>query len=212
MTPDVLARAFDPFFTTKEPGKGSGLGLSQVYGLARQSGGGVRIDTQIGAGTEVKLYLPRTEAIRVPAAIAAVRPSIQAPAGQPIHVAADGAVVLLVDDDQSVRILMANMLAELGYKVIATESGRAGLEQLAEAPRVDLLLVDYAMPEMNGAETAQRARLLRPDLPVVFVTGYAPAALLGAEPWIVQKPFRLAELAAKLSTALGGGVERALEH
>ncbi len=117
-------------------------------------------------------------------------------------------MVLLVDDDQSVRILMANMLAELGYKVIATESGRAGLEQLAEAPRVDLLLVDYAMPEMTGAETAQRARLMRPDLPVVFVTGYAPSALLDAEPWIVQKPFRLAELAAKLATALGGG-ERA---
>jgi CheY-like chemotaxis protein len=135
--------------------------------------------------------------------------SIHAQARHPLHNAVVGAVVLLVDDHAGVRFLMDNMLAELGYNVIATESGPEVLEQLAEAQRVDLLLLDYHMPYMTGAETARRARQMRPDLPIVFVTGYAPASLVEAEPWIVQKPFNLAEFAAKLATALGGG-ERAM--
>ena len=162
MTPEVFAKAFEPFFTTKAVGKGSGLGLSQVFGLAKQSGGGVRIDTRPGEGTSVKVYLPRSQAASGPRAAKRARPARVE--GRP--------VVLLVDDDSAVREITAGMLDELGYAVVEAGSGGAALETLQGRPDVDLMLLDFAMPGMNGAEVAREARSRRPQLPIIFVTGY----------------------------------------
>jgi PAS domain S-box-containing protein len=199
MSPEVLARAFEPFFTTKEIGKGSGLGLAQVYGFAKQSGGGVRIVTRPGEGVSVKVYLPRAASLEV-----------EAPAPAPVRLAAGGSrTVLVVDDDSAVREVTASMLQDLGYLVIEAGSGRAALDLLSSEEPVDLLLADYAMPGMNGAETARAARELRPELPIVFITGYADLSALRdvGEERIVQKPFRDDELGRKLEAALGQAAE-----
>lgn len=193
MTADVLARAFDPFFTTKEPGNGSGLGLSQVYGVAHQSGGGVEIRSTLGEGTMVTIYLPRTVAEAAPVPI--ILPV------QPSETAHDK-VVLLVDDDTGVRSVTVSILKEFGYAVISASSGAEALALLADAPQVDLLLVDFAMPNMNGAEVATRARAMRPGIIVVFVTGYAEASQLVDEKWMILKPFRARDLSGKLALAL----------
>ncbi|HEX8233567.1 MAG TPA: response regulator [Caulobacteraceae bacterium] len=197
MTDEVLAKAFEPFFTTKEVGKGSGLGLSQVYGLAKQSGGGVRIDTRLGEGTSIKLYLPRTGAYsaREPAA-----------AGDTDAVSSGHRVILVVDDDSAVREITCGLLQDLGHRVIEAGSGGAALEALDRADgAVDLVVLDFAMPGMNGAEVAREVRKRRPDLPILFVTGYADTAVLSEAPEdeIVQKPFRGDELAAKVTALLG---------
>ena len=199
MTAEVLEKAFEPFFTTKEVGKGSGLGLAQVYGFAKQSGGGVKIVTRLGEGTSIRVYLPRggTEAGAEPRGAG---DSAQAsPAPQ------DGRVVLLVDDDSAVREVTAAMLQDLGYRVLQAGSGGAGLDLMRREARIDLLLVDYAMPGMSGAETARAARALRPDVPILFVTGFADLTALRevGEERIIQKPFRDDELARKLDLALG---------
>lgn len=193
MTPEVLARAFEPFFTTKGVGKGSGLGLSQVFGLAKQSGGGVRIDTALGQGTSVKVYLPR---------------SLEEPAyahGADIATAYETGerVVLLVDDDSAVREVTAGMLKDLGYRVLEAGSGGAAFEMLDSA-HVDLALLDFAMPGMNGAEVAREIRIRRPNIPILFATGYADAAIKAdlSEDQILQKPFDDHQLAMKLAAAL----------
>ncbi|CAN5877697.1 response regulator [soil metagenome] len=195
MPPEVLAKVFEPFFTTKAVGKGSGLGLSQVFGLAKQSGGGVRIDTAPGEGTSVKVYLPRCDDIAAP------RPAVrEAPLG------VDGRpVVLLVDDDSAVREITAGMLDELGYAVVEAGSGGAALELLQQRPDVDLMLLDFAMPGMNGAEVAREATTRRPQLPIIFVTGYADVEALAhaGEAGVIQKPFEDHELASKLRAVLG---------
>jgi signal transduction histidine kinase/ActR/RegA family two-component response regulator len=193
MTEEVLARAIEPFFTTKEVGKGSGLGLSQVFGLAKQSGGGVRIDTRIGEGTSVKVYLPRAHDRPVATATRAACPT---------PVPDDECVVLLVDDDNAVREVTASLLKDLGYRVIEAGSGGAALE-LLDRVKVDMALLDFAMPGMNGAEVAREIRARRPQIPIVFATGYADAAALmdESEDRIVQKPFDDQELAAKLAAA-----------
>ena len=195
MEPEVLAKVFEPFFTTKEVGKGSGLGLSQVFGLAKQSGGGVRIDSQPGEGTSVKVYLPR----------AAGRPI----AGDDAHTGgADSSPkncrVLVVDDDSAVREVTAGMLADLGYGVVQAASGGAALDLLDRQSEIDLLLLDFAMPGMNGAELAREAHARRPDLPILFVTGYADTEVLEASAGdgIVRKPFVEKDLAEKLRWAL----------
>jgi PAS domain S-box-containing protein len=198
MSDDILDKAFEPFFTTKEVGKGSGLGLSQVLGFAKQSGGGVRVKTRTGAGTTVEVYLPKAAA---PAETAG--PRATAPlAGR----SADGRrpTVLLVDDDAGVREVASFMLDELGYDVIEAGSGGAALDQLDRDHPVDLLLVDFAMPGMNGAELAREARAKRPALPVVFVTGYADFTALRhvSHEHIVQKPLDEEELGSKLRAAL----------
>jgi PAS domain S-box-containing protein len=199
MTDEVLAKAFEPFFTTKAVGKGSGLGLAQVYGFAKQSGGGVRIDTRLGEGTTVKVYLPR-------AASAATRERERtAKAVAPINAATH--TVLVMDDDSAVREITAAMLEELGYSVIEAGSGGAALDILRSDRRVDILLADYAMPGMNGVEAARAAVELRPGLPVMFITGYADLKALRdvGEDRIIQKPFRDDELARKVEAALSHG-------
>ena len=196
MSSEVLAKVFEPFFTTKAVGKGSGLGLSQVFGLAKQSGGGVRIDTAPGEGTSVKVYLPRCDDAQGPRPL-----TREAPPG------VDGRpVVLLVDDDSAVREITAGMLDELGYEVLEAGSGGAALETLQQRPDIDLMLLDFAMPGMNGAEVAREASARRPDLPIVFVTGYADVDALAhaGEAGVIQKPFEDHELAGKLRAVLEG--------
>ena len=197
MTEDVLARAFDPFFTTKPPGKGTGLGLSQVYGMVQQSGGGIRIDTVLDQGTVVRIYLPRIHET------ADAVPRVPAPA-PPVATESRPAMVLIVDDDASVRETVAEMVGSLGFSIIVAESGHQALNQLAAEPRIDLVITDFAMPELNGAEVAHRARQLRPGLPIIFVTGFADIESLRGEEWVLQKPFRRDGLAAKLRAALPG--------
>ena len=196
MPPEVLAKAFEPFFTTKEVGKGSGLGLAQVYGFAKQSGGGVRIETQVGEGTSVKVYLPR--------ALGPVMAEAEPEAAQPQAVAT-GRTVLVLDDDSAVRDVTAAMLEELGYVVIQAGSGNAALDILRTSHSIDLFLADYAMPGMNGAEVARAAAVIRPGLQVLFITGYADLKALEdvGEDRIIRKPFREEELARKLRAALG---------
>lgn len=194
MSPQVLARAFEPFFTTKGVGRGSGLGLSQVLGLAKQSGGGVEIETAPGRGTAVRLYLPPSAE---PAAEDHARPA-------PPEAAGRGLTVLLVDDDALVREVTAAALHDLGYAVLEADGGPSALDLLRAGAKVDLALLDFAMPGQNGADLAREAQRLRPALPILFVTGYADTAVLGDTPesQIVRKPFRGEDLAAKLATAV----------
>jgi signal transduction histidine kinase/CheY-like chemotaxis protein len=196
MTPEVRAKVFEPFFTTKEVGKGSGLGLSQVLGFAKQSGGGVRIDSNVGEGTAVHIFLPRATT-KVPHAPEVIEPTRE-------DVGPDGAMILLVDDDAAVREVTSAILRELGYSVVEAPSGAAAMELLAQRSDMDLMLVDFAMPGMNGAEVARLARDIQPALPVLFVTGYADrAALVGInDTQIIGKPFANDELAAKIKLAL----------
>jgi signal transduction histidine kinase len=196
MTPEVRAKVFEPFFTTKEVGKGSGLGLSQVLGFAKQSGGGVRIVSSVGEGASVYIYLPRASARAAPEV------------GKPRD-ASDGrsvreAVILLVDDDNAVREVTSSLLHDLGYFVLEAGSGGAALELLEHEQRIDLMLIDFAMPGMNGAEIARLARSARPGMPILFVTGYADrAALAGVdERHIIGKPFLDDELTTKIRLAL----------
>jgi signal transduction histidine kinase/CheY-like chemotaxis protein len=195
MTPEVLAKVFEPFFTTKEVGKGSGLGLSQVFGLAKQSGGGVRIDSTPGQGTCVQVYLPRASGL--PQAPAADAQGEAAPAPRDLH-------VLLVDDDSAVREVTAGILQDLGYGVVEAGSGGAALDLLDHQDQIDLLLLDFAMPGMNGAEVAREVHARRPGLPILFLTGYADTEALAAagDDGILRKPFVEKDLAAKLSSVL----------
>jgi signal transduction histidine kinase len=194
MTPEVLAKAFEPFFTTKEVGKGSGLGLAQVFGFAKQSGGGVSILSSPGYGTTVKVYLPRVGAAEVlPAGPVAsvVRPHTDGPRR----------TVLLVDDDHDVREVTAALLDSFGYAVVQAESADQALTKLDTD--IDLLLTDFAMPGTNGAELAHLVRRRHPRLPIVFITGYAELGGLDDEAhMIVQKPYRNDELARTLEQAL----------
>jgi len=198
MTAEVLAKAFEPFFTTKEVGKGTGLGLSQVYGLARQSGGTVRIRSKPGAGTEVDIYLPRARGV--------IKPEQPQAAGDVVEATVRRGTVLIVDDQEEVREIAAIHLEALGYEIIQAANGRAALDllEVGEAPAMDVLLVDYAMPGISGAEVIRAARQARPNLPAVLMTGYADADALGEElrhVALLKKPFRLHELEAALDSA-----------
>jgi CheY-like chemotaxis protein len=200
MTKEVLAKAFEPFFTTKEIGKGSGLGLSQVLGFAKQSGGGMRIETRVGEGTSVKVYLPRaaenvgSEATFVPVGVARSN--------------RNGAIILLVDDDNAVREVTASILEDLGYVVLRLGSGGAALDLLDRQSNIDLVLLDLAMPGMSGMEVARQVRLKRPAIPILFVTGYADKNALRdvGEERIIKKPFIGEELAKKVNAAPVRGI------
>jgi signal transduction histidine kinase/CheY-like chemotaxis protein len=195
MTADVLARAFEPFFTTKAPGSGSGLGLSQVYGTARQLGGGLRIDSVPGVGTSVAIYLPRASVI--------AQPPLQPPPVTPSN-ASQGAV-LVVDDDPAVRTTTVEVLRDLGYDVREAGGGQRALELLRRDTQIEVLLTDVVMPGMNGAELARLASGVRPQLTILFMSGYAdPQEITGAlrRHRLVRKPFRPSHLAAQIEAAL----------
>ncbi|TFW12089.1 response regulator [Brevundimonas intermedia] len=195
MTDEVRARAFEPFFTTKDVGKGSGLGLSQVFGLAKQSGGGVSIDTEVGKGTTIRIFLPRADAAPT---------QEREPSGELLAARDAGMVVLVVDDDEAVRTVTAGYLSDLGYDVIEADSGGAALETLDHHDRIDAMVLDFAMPGMNGGELAKELKARLPEAPILFATGYADAEALTdvGEDMIVRKPFTQAELARKLSRTL----------
>ncbi len=195
MAASVIERAFDPFFTTKPLGEGTGLGLSMVYGFVRQSGGQARIHSQLGKGTTVNLFLPRYLGnARVADASAGT--------GQVLRGA--GETVLVVDDEASVRMLVNEVLEELGYNVLEAEHGGAGLHILQSNQRIDLLVTDVGLPGgMNGRQLADAALVTRPDLKILFITGYAENAVLGTghlKPGmhILTKPFSLETLALRI--------------
>jgi signal transduction histidine kinase/ActR/RegA family two-component response regulator len=196
MSDDVKAKAFEPFFTTKEVGKGSGLGLSQVYGVVRQSGGAVELDSTPGCGTTVRLYLPRARARR---------PEPSGEPGRRLESAVNrGKRVLVVDDDDDVREAVVALLTRLGYEAAAVPSAAAALERFA-AEAFDLALVDFAMPGMNGIEAGRVMRARWPELPVLFMTGHADAPALGDEiaaGSTLRKPFVAAELEARIAGLL----------
>jgi PAS domain S-box-containing protein len=195
---DIIGKVFDPFFTTKDIGHGSGLGLSQVLGVAQQLGGGVRVETDPGAGTTVTVYLPRAVSSPAPPSRSSRRPRHS-------KAAALGGGILLVDDDPDVRAVAAEMLRDAGHVVIEAGSGGAALERLGrDEPHIGMLIADVAMPGMNGFELARAARQERPDLPILFVTGFADMARSeeGRRETVLQKPFRADELNAKVAEVL----------
>ncbi len=196
MTPEVIARAFDPFFTTKPIGSGTGLGLSMVYGFARQSGGQVRIYSEPGQGTNVCVYLPR----HLGEGMEAEQPA----AFSGVEAAEQGQTVLVVDDEPPIRMLVTEVLGDLGYTALEAEDGPAGLQILRSSARIDLLVTDVGLPGgMNGRQVADAARVLRPNLKVLFITGYAENAVLShghLEPGmhVLTKPFAMKGLASRI--------------
>jgi PAS domain S-box-containing protein len=195
MSPTVIARAFDPFYTTKPLGEGTGLGLSMVYGFVRQSGGQVRIYSEVGKGTTMCLYLPRLigadEEVEVPDA---------APAGEP----GQGEIILVIDDERTIRMLIAETLQEQGYAILEADSGLTGLRILQSGARIDLLITDVGLPGgLNGRQVADAAREGRPELKVLFITGFAENAVIGsghlaAGMTVLTKPFELNALTEKV--------------
>ncbi|HEX6376246.1 MAG TPA: ATP-binding protein [Allosphingosinicella sp.] len=199
MAPHVLERVFEPFFTTKPVGKGTGLGLSQIFGFARESGGDVVIDTEVGAGSTVSLYLPRSTAAVETAAGRAAQPVEEAVAESP------GTSILIVEDDPRVSRSTVGALEELGYRPIACAGGREALDILErEQGRVELIITDIMMPEMTGPELVAAATARWPSTAILYVTGYVGEAgseqLSGHE--ILRKPFTVAALAGAVAGAL----------
>jgi PAS domain S-box-containing protein len=201
MTAEIIARAFDPFFTTKPIGAGTGLGLSMVYGFARQSGGQARITSEPGRGATVALYLPRhhgDDSIPDPPP---QRRAAQAGAGE---------TVLVVDDEDSVRMLLQETLTELGYEILQVENAGAGLRILQSNIKVDLLITDVGLPGgMNGRQLADAALITRPELRILFITGYAEKAALSEQDMkpgmhILTKPFSLETLGECVSEIMRG--------
>ncbi|MCH4894814.1 response regulator [Sphingomonas sp. SFZ2018-12] len=194
MVPEVARRALDPFFTTKGVGKGTGLGLSMVYGVAKQSGGALHIDTRPGQGTTVTILLRRdqeTELLDVPSLnLASETPAPRAP-----H---DDVRVMVIDDDDGVRQVIADTLDQLGYRVEAFDGGAPGLAALRDSDPA-LMVVDFAMPEMNGAEVVRRVRQTAPNLPIILVSGFSDSAALDAvmdaDTHLLRKPFQAGDLA-----------------
>jgi len=192
MTPDVLARAIDPFFTTKPIGEGTGLGLSMVYGFAKQTRGHLRIQSEVGRGTVVKLYLPRA----LQDAVFLEERAIATPRGQ-------GETILVVEDEATVRLILADILEELGYNVLVASDARPAIPILQSDCRIDLMVSDLMLPHIDGRKLAEIARAARPDLKVLFVTGYAEdftvrADFLDSGMDMLTKPFALDDLGAKV--------------
>jgi PAS domain S-box-containing protein len=196
MPPDVLAKAVDPFFTTKPAGMGTGLGLSMIYGFARQSRGHLRMESRVGHGTTVELYLPRA----LQGAIDLSVPTVATPRGQ-------GEAILVVEDDATVRLIINDVLEELGYKVLLASDARAAIPMLQSDQKIDLLVSDVVLPHVNGQKLAEIARVARPALKVLFVSGYAENAVLredflGPGMDMLTKPFDLDALGAKVRLLL----------
>jgi CheY-like chemotaxis protein len=196
MPADIITKIFDPFFTTKPIGEGTGLGLSMIYGFARQSGGQVRVYSEVGQGTTMCLYLPRHDED----ASADEEVALSAPPAPP----GDGEVVLVIDDEPTIRMLIAEILTEAGYAIIEAPDGAAGLRVLESNARIDLLITDVGLPGgMNGRQVADAARVSRPDLKVLFITGYAENAIFGRGRlangmFVVTKPFQVEVLASRI--------------
>ncbi|MEO6518071.1 MAG: ATP-binding protein [Pseudoxanthomonas sp.] len=201
MAPEVVAKAFDPFFTTKPIGMGTGLGLSMIYGFARQSGGSVAINSEVGKGSMVCIYLPRH--------LGAAEAEVALPELPEIPRGQDGESILLIDDEPTIRLLVSEVLEDLGYQVIAVEDGNAGLKVINSAVRIDLLITDVGLPGgLNGRQVADAARLVRPDLKVLFITGYAENAVLShghlaLGMHVVTKPFALDVFASRVRDLIG---------
>jgi PAS domain S-box-containing protein len=192
MPPDVVAKAIDPFFTTKPVGEGTGLGLSMIYGFAKQSHGHLRIYSEVGHGTTIKLYLPRA----LQDAIELNVPVTEIPRGQ-------GETILVVEDDTTVRLIINDVLEELGYDVLVASDARPAIPLLQSDQRIDLMVSDVILPHINGRKLAEIARASRPNLKVLFVTGYAENAILRGDfldPGMdkLTKPFALDALGAKV--------------
>jgi CheY-like chemotaxis protein len=212
MTPDVVARAFEPFFTTKPFGQGTGLGLSQLYGFLRQSGGLVRLDSQVEVGTTVRLWLPwyadRGErpdlTVATDAAASDNEPVVPRDSVYP--------TVLLVEDETSIRNLIADALRDMHCSVVEAEDGPSGLHVIKSNRRIDLLLTDVGLPGLNGRQLADAAREGRPDLPVLLITGFPGTALadmgLVAGMDVLGKPFALDALMARVRALLSPTLTR----
>jgi len=201
MSADTIAKAFEPFFTTKPIGQGTGLGLSMIYGFARQSEGYARIYSEVGHGTTIKLYLPRHYG--------------EAEQGEALpgltqdHATNAGEIVLVVEDDAVVRALIVEVLGELGYQAVEAHDGPAGLDRLRTMERIDLLVTDIGLPGLNGRQVADAGRMMRPGLRVLFMTGYAENAALASgflEPGMsmITKPFAMESLATQIRTIIEG--------
>lgn len=196
MSPEIAARAFDPFFTTKPAGQGTGLGLSMIYGFAKQSNGQARIYSEMGHGTTVKLYLPRHHEKPVE--------EFEADKLTRLPRSGSGEAVLVVDDEPTVRMLVGDVLADLGYHAIEAADAAAGLKVLESDVKIDLLITDVGLPGgMNGKQMADAARVRRPNLKVLFITGYAENAAisnghLGRGMHVLSKPFPMDKLATSI--------------
>jgi CheY-like chemotaxis protein len=200
--PEILERVIEPFFTTKPIGQGTGLGLSMIYGFAQQSEGYLKIYSEVGLGTSVKLYLPRCYG-------SAEEVQEAARAATPLLGGERDDVVLVVEDEDAVRDVVCEVLAELGCQVLEAFDGPSGLQILQSAQRIDLLVTDIGLPGLNGRQLADAARTQRPDLKVLFMTGYAENATLATgflEPGMqmVTKPFAVANLTQRLREMLDG--------
>jgi len=202
MTEQVRQRAFDPFFTTKAIGKGSGLGLSQVYGLVQQSGGTIRLDSQPGEGTTVSIYLPKASS----PAVSLQATSTVSQDATPTAIASDasrqGRRILLLDDDEQVRETVTEMLTAAGYTVASFGAASQALDELSGPNRIDLTIGDFAMPEISGDQFAAAARSRRSEVPVLFITGYAETESLQSECWVLRKPFNVAALISTVEDAM----------
>jgi CheY-like chemotaxis protein len=199
---NVLPKVFDPFFTTKPVGRGTGLGLSQVYGFARQSGGTARIRSKEGEGTTVEMLFPQADDDAEEFNTSAQEPAIPALAGA-CH-------ILVVEDDNDVRRVIVECLSLIGYKVTEAANGTEALTHL-RSNRPDLLVVDYAMPDMTGAEVISEARKMIGEVPVILATGYADMAAverLAGKPRLLRKPFDIAQLGDAVSAALDSAKDK----
>jgi signal transduction histidine kinase len=199
MAPEVMRRAFDPFFTTKGPGKGTGLGLSQVFGFVKQSAGHVKIYSEVGQGTTMKVYLPRFVGPEASGEIS--------PVGRTLPMASGGEVVLVVEDEDRVRQLSVESLKELGYTVLEADGASAALRIIDSRNDIALLFTDVVMPDVNGRKLADEAQRRRPGLRVLFTTGYTRNAIvhngmLDHGTHLLSKPFTLDQLANKVREAL----------
>ena len=201
MPPDVIERVFEPFFTTKPLGQGTGLGLSMVYGFAKQSEGHVKIHSEVDQGTTIRIYLPRYRGA------AQEEPSEVSFAEAPRAEA--GETVLVVEDEPVIRNLIIEVLQDLGYRALEASDGPAGLKILQSRQRIDLLVTDVGLPGINGRQLADAARETRPELKVLFITGYAENATLangfldpGME--IFTKPFAVEALATRIRSMIQG--------
>ncbi len=208
MSAEVRERAFEPFYTTKEVGKGTGLGLSQVYGFAKQSGGAARIESKIGKGTTVRIYIPRTDG----------HPAVSTVSKEGIGKTPPGdATILVVEDDPDVREMIVGILSDLGYRTLVAANGPEALAILDRDHSVDLLFTDIVMPAgMSGTELARQASRLRPDLKVLLSSGYTREANRWrsgrAEFPFIAKPYRPTTLGEKLEEVLAGCRFRAARY